>query len=355
MKRVDHARADWDGAHDGGFERLQSMFARGRRRLAEEAFRYLATTALAESSVCTCLPELRQLASAEQADWFIAHAQPALPAAASAASRWNARLGFDCEDVLSAAGDKSSEANRLIERKYLPKCDYISATSNAMAEYLAGTFDIRLPIVLYNAFPLGLADGVLPPAQRRAHAKLRLHWVSQTIGPDRGLQDAFEACAGLADEVEIHLRGKVSAEHKTTLLDEAERHGVAVCLHFHPRVDPDEMIRSMAEYDVGLALERPGNKNYDLTVTNKIFSYMLAGLALVATDTAGQREVMSQAPEAGILYPAGDAKSLRAALKGWIGDRAKLGRMQQAAWEAARARFCWELEQRKLLDLLETS
>jgi glycosyltransferase involved in cell wall biosynthesis len=90
-------------------------------------------------------------------------------------------------------------------------------------------------------------------------------------------------------------------------------------------------------------------------VTNKIFSYMLAGLAIVATDTAGQREVMSQAPEAGILYPAGDAKSLRAALKGWIGARAKLGRMQQAAWEAARARFCWEVEQRKLLDLLETS
>jgi glycosyltransferase involved in cell wall biosynthesis len=104
-----------------------------------------------------------------------------------------------------------------------------------------------------------------------------------------------------------------------------------------------------------MALERPANKNYNLTVTNKIFTYMLAGLAVVATDTAGQREVMRQAPEAGILYPAGDAKSLRAALEIWIGDRQKLHRTQQASWDAARMRFCWEVEQRKFLSVLEGS
>ena len=224
-----------------------------------------------------------------------------------------------------------------------------------MAEYLANTYNIPPPVVLYNVFPLSLADGVLPPSQRKPHPKLRLHWVSQTIGPDRGLQDAFEACAGLADQLEIHLRGRVSEQHRRELMAVAERWGVAGCLNFHPVIDRDELFRSMAQYDVGLALERPQNRNYSLTVTNKIFSYMLAGLAVAATDTPGQREVMNQAPGAGFLYPPGDAESLRAMLEIWLKDRTGLREAQSAGWEAARARFCWDIEQKNLLVLLHRS
>ncbi len=353
LNRVDHARADWLASDAGRPAWVRSLFVRGRRRLAEEAFHAIKTAKLAEYSVCTSLPELRRLASAEQADWFVAHAQPVLPAAVAAAKRWHAKLGFDCEDLLTETGDKFCEANRRIESKYFGQCDYITATSNAMAEHLANTYKIPPPVVLYNVFPLSLTEGILPPAKREPHPKLRLHWVSQTIGPDRGLQDAFEACAGFADQVEIHLRGQVSEAHRAILLGEAQRCGAAPCLHFHPRIDPDELIASMAEYDAGLALERPQNRNYDLTVTNKLFSYMLAGLALVATDTQGQREVMEQAPGAGFVYPAGDAMSLRAILESWIKDPEQLRQTQQAAWDAARARFCWDLEQRKFLYLLE--
>lgn len=353
LQRVDFPRADWGPSDAFSPQWLRSVLIRGRRRFAEEAFHCIRTTKLAEYGVCTCYPELRQLAAAEHADWFIAHTQPALPIAAAATRRWNAKLGFDCEDLLTETGDKFCEANRLIEQKYLGQCDYITATSNAMADHLAKSYNIPPPVVLYNVFPLSLVDGIVPPAQRERHPKLRLHWVSQTIGPDRGLQDAFEACAGLAGQVEIHLRGQVSEHHRREMTALAERWGVARCVNFHPVVDRDELFRAMAEYDVGLALERPQNRNYGLTVTNKIFSYMLAGLALAATDIPGQREVMDQAPGAGFLYPAGDAKCLQVIFENWIKNREPLRQAQQAAWDAVRARFCWDLEQRKFLDLLE--
>jgi glycosyltransferase involved in cell wall biosynthesis len=352
LQRVDRARADWLACDVLRPAWARSVLARGRRRLAEEAFHAFKSQKLAEYSVCTCLPELRRLASAEPADWFIAHAQPALPAAAAAARQLNAKLGFDCEDLLTETGDRFCEANQLIEQKYLHQCNYITATSNAMAEHLANTYNIPRPVVLYNAFPLSLTEGIVAPTQRAPHPKLRLHWVSQTIGPDRGLQDVFEACAGLADQVEIHLRGRLLDAHQAILLREAQRWGVAARLYFHPRIDPDQLIASMAEYDVGLALERPQNRNYSLTVTNKVFSYLIAGLAIVATDIPGQREILSQAPAAGSLYPAGDARSLRAVLEVWIGDREKLLRAQQASWGAGRAAFSWEMEQRKLLALI---
>jgi glycosyltransferase involved in cell wall biosynthesis len=354
LQRVDYPRADWLPSDVGRSEWLRSLLARGRRRVAQESFRHIKTTTLAEFSVCACYPELRRLAFAQPADWFIAHTQPALPAAAAAARQWSANLGFDCEDLLAETGDRFCEANRLIERKYLRRCDYITATSNAMADHLANAYNIRRPVVLYNVFPLSMAEGMLAPGQRDPHAKLRLHWVSQTMGPDRGLQDVFEACSGLADQVEIHLRGRASEQEKKEQWALAERWGVAGCLTFHPVIDHDDLIRSMAQYDVGLALERPLNRNYALTVTNKVFSYMLAGLAVAATDTPGQREAMEQAPGAGFLYPAGDAKSLRTALEIWIRDREKLRQAQQTAWSTARTRFCWEIEQAKLVQLLGT-
>jgi len=355
LQRVDHPRADWMRSDVFRPHWLRSMLVRGRRRLAEETFRYIKSAALAEYSVCASRSELEKLASSERADWFIAHAQPALPAAAAAAQKWHSKLGFDCEDLLAESGDKFCEANRLIEQKYLRQCDYITATSNAMAEHLCNAYDVPRPLVLYNVFPLSLAERIVPPAQRKQHSKLRLHWVGQTIGPDRGLQDAFQACAGLADHIEIHLRGRLSEQHKRELLASAERWGVLGCVTFHPVIDRDELFRSMAEYDVGLALERPQNRNYNLTVTNKMFSYMLAGLAVAATETPGQREVMDQAPDAGFMYPASDTKSLGSVLRVWIADREKLHQAKAAAWDAARARFCWDLEQKKIVELFRRS
>jgi glycosyltransferase involved in cell wall biosynthesis len=96
---------------------------------------------------------------------------------------------------------------------------------------------------------------------------------------------------------------------------------------------------------------RPQNRNYSQTLTNRVFSYMLAGLAIAGTDIPGQREALNQAPGNGFLYLAGDTKSLRSALEIWISDREKLRQSQEVAWDAARARFCWEIEQAGLVRL----
>lgn len=107
----------------------------------------------------------------------------------------------------------------------------------------------------------------------------------------------------------------------------------------------------MEAFDVGLALERPENANYSRTVTNKLFSYLLAGLSVAASDTPGQRQVMSQVLNAGLLYPAGDGRALADLLVNWVRDRQALRVAQQASWEAARARFCWDRECEKFLGI----
>lgn len=297
------------------------------------------------------MQRLTAMSQAEPADWFIAHAHPALPVAAAAARRWNARLGFDCEDLLSELGDDPPEIIEQVEQEHFPACDYISVPSLRVGERLRERYNIKPPVVLYNVFPKELAEGMIQPKDRSRARPLRLHWFGQTIGEGRGLEEAIAAIRLIDGDVELHLRGRVSEQYRARLhsLAAADSRNQIV---FHPLIAHDDLIRSL-EFDVGLALERPENGNCARTASNKLFAYMLAGLAIAATDTPGQREVLERIPEAGFLYQAHKPQLLAKGLQRWLDNRDVMSEAQQAAWDAARERFCWDIEKEKYLNLLQ--
>ncbi len=335
----------------GWYGKYRSFMMRGRRRLAQMIFNRFGGRRVGEYAYTTALSEQIKMACCEPADWFIAHAHAALPVATAAAARWSARLAFDCEDLLAENNTDPVELVRAIERNYLHDCDYVSVPSKNIACRLEEQYGIRTPLVLYNVFPVSLAEGMLAPSGRPANPALRLHWFSQTVGPGRGLEEAIEAVGMLDGAVELHLRGNPSMGYSSVLTDLARGRGVS--LKFHPQVDHDDLIRTLGQFDVGLALERSNNGNTSRTLSNKIGSYLLAGLAVAATDTPGQREVLGQLPATGFLYPAGQPARLAEGLRNWLSDRTSLRAAQQAAWDAAREKYCWDIEQKKFLQELE--
>jgi len=299
--------------------------------------------------------ELTAMAEAEPADWFIAHTHPALPVAAAAARRWKSQLGFDCEDLLAEHDADQSNIVRSIERRYLPVCDYVSVPSRCLGDRLAQAYSIPKPLVLYNVFPSQLADSLVPPKQRPPVTKLRLHWFGQTIGSGRGLEEAIEAL-GMMEKgrVELHLRGRLSAEFRSIIDGLARRYDFVGEIVFHEPVDQQDLIGTLGQFDVGLSLERPEHGNYSLAATNKLFSYLLAGLAVAATDTPGHREILDQIPSAGFVYPAHNPQALADALNVWLADHDALRSAQEAAWDVARRRFCWDIEKDKFLSVLQS-
>lgn len=322
--------------------RAYHLRARWRRRFAQEVFHALHLPRAAEIAQNIGVPELTQRAIAEPADWFIAHTQGALAIAGAAARQWNARLAFDCEDLLSLSPQDDPDIVRQLERRYIGSCVYVSTASEAMAEELRREYGID-PVVLYNALPTRLAESLVPPHNANGKRSLRLHWFSQTIGPGRGLEEVVEVAGTLNGGIEMHLLGRVAPGFGDVLSVLARRHGVP--FFYHPIVHHDDLIRVVAQYDVGLAVEQ--GVFYDRTVTNKLFSYMLAGLAIVATNTRGQCEIMRQAPGIGFTYDRGDTAALAAGLRVWRDDREKLTAVRRTAWELARKRYCWDIEQEK--------
>ena len=326
----------------------RALTVRGRRRLAQPFFKATRRASLADHGYVSALSELTTLAGSEPADWFIAHAQAALPVAAKAAQKWNAKLGFDCEDLLSEMDTDRSANVSSIERRYLPSCHYVSVPSEAIGHRLVEEYGIETPFTLYNVFPNKLADGMKPPSTLPTRP-VRFHWFGQTIGEGRGIEEAIVGLNKLSEPTELHLRGFITPTYCDSLKTLAKGSGALVTVLFHPQVDHDDLIQTMDQYDVGLALEQATNVATSMTVSNKLFSYLLAGLAIAASDTQGQREVMSQIPSAGFLYPSGQPEMLARGIQKWLANPDSLRRAQQAAWDAARERFNWDHEKQRFL------
>ncbi len=289
-------------------------------------------------------------------DLYIAHNLEALPVAYAAARKHGARLAFDSEDFHSGEFT-ADEANSLrksvvdfVESKYLPYCDYVSAPSVEVADALARTYGIVRPLVVYNTFPWGDRVSLDGEGKDRRGDSLSLYWYSQTIGLDRGIQDVIRAGRLMHEPVQIHLRGNVAAAVKSELLALARECGMANHVFFHDTVPPGELLSRAAEHDVGLALENAETHSRILSVSNKMFLYMLAGLAVAATNVAGQRTILRASPGAGFLYEPGDHEELARQLQALATNRSSLLQTKEASLEAAKTRWNWEAESVKLVE-----
>ena len=343
----------WEGI--GG--RLRRVATALRERAAGAAYRRtgaLQAAVLAQGRTHT---EMARLARRTPADLYVAHNLSALPAAARAAAHHGAALGFDAEDfhrgeLADTPENRPARALTVrVEDAYLPRCDYVTAASDGIARAYAEAVGIDEPAVILNVFPLAERGGVVPDAALTSEVpegSRSLFWFSQTIGAGRGLEDALAALPLLPDDVVLSLRGQWAPGYERTFMREAEALGVGRRVRVLPTVPPAHLIPLAARHDVGLALERAEPINRDLCLTNKLFTYLTAGIPSVATDTTGQRSVGEDIPQAVRLVPAGDpaAFAREAAFLLDAGDRAR-----RAASDAAESRYNWEAEQSTLLAL----
>ncbi|MBF0155079.1 MAG: glycosyltransferase [Magnetococcales bacterium] len=259
------------------------------------------------------------------------------------------RVGVDFEDWFSE--DMSQEAQihrplerlRAMEQEMLRCCRYSVTTSKVMAASMADRYDAPMPHVVYNAFPWSEREALDQRFKDRTpnRQKATLHWFSQTMGPGRGLELLFSALPHIRIPVEIHLRGESSAsagEWMRQQIPELWQSQVFV----HPVVPNHELLSRISEHDIGLSLDDTTIMSRDLTVTNKFFQYVLAGLPVIATATRGQREVLDAFPDAGRLVPPGDARFLATTIHDFVKDAGRLAAHKKAALELARTRYCWE-------------
>lgn len=261
------------------------------------------------------------------------------------------RVAVDMEDWHSEdlmPEDRRSRPLRLLrdtERAMLNEAEFATTTSDAMADAFVEAYGCPRPIPVRNTFPLPERSTV----DRASNGPVSFYWFSQTVGPGRGLEEFISAWRMMKTPTLLRLRGNIRpafCEELVSALSAEQRARVS----FLPLVSPSELVDDMPYHDIGLALEPRTPRNRDLTVTNKLFQYMEAGLAVVATDTAGQSQILRAAPGAGILIRSGLGGGLASVLDDLASHPQRLRECQRAARRAAETDFRWEMDSRRLLN-----
>lgn len=291
------------------------------------------------------------------ADLYIAHYPAALAAAAMAARRHGAKFAFDAEDFHAGdlaelpANRRTNDLIRSLEGRYLRQAAYVSAASPGIAEAYERAYAIPRPAVVLNTFPRAEAPAV--PTLAGIAAGPSLYWFSQTRGRDRGLECALEAIARAASRPHLHLRGTPQAGFDAAFLERARALGCADRVHLLPPEDPSKMVPLAALHDAGLVGETGATENRRIALTNKQFTYLLAGIPAILSDIPAHRDFAAEAAGAAFLYRSEDPASLASVLDFLFTDPARLAAARSTAWQLGQTRFNWEVEAPKLVEAVE--
>jgi glycosyltransferase involved in cell wall biosynthesis len=143
-------------------------------------------------------------------------------------------------------------------------------------------------------------------------------------------------------------------ESRNELLKLAKRAGIEDRILFLGCLPRREAYKWLAAADVAV-YPCKRLESIEITTPNKIFEYMAAGKAIVASDVPGTREIIIDR-KTGLLVKPGDPIDLAEKIRFLANERQSelRGGLGLNAKEAFKKRFCWEMQQQKIINLVDS-
>lgn len=209
-----------------------------------------------------------------------------LPALTQRVSATKATLSFDSRELYPNVGATSgkpwaSAVWAWIERRYIRRADTVFTVNDSIADILARKYGMPRPVVVAN-IPLKATprdDGYLRKLTGARDDEVIL-LLQGHLKPGRGSELILEAMphierAHLVFLGEGPLRAKLEARSKALTLDDR--------VHFHDLVPPGHLLDTTASADLGICLIEPLTESLRLSLPNKLFEYLRAGIPVVAS------------------------------------------------------------------------
>jgi hypothetical protein len=311
---------------------------------------------------------LRYLESSSGDAVRIAHLEPSLLASAYHDCLGSIFCDFEdwySEDLLP--GSRSPGLTTVLKRTEeaaLKQSLGCWCTSQAMASSLSAAYRCAEPLVVRNVFPRRLREDIdgqwkdrpdmarhltanNPVSRPLVDGPVSIYWFSQTIGPGRGLEHLLLALESVQGSWELHLRG--GSGLYSHWFEEICPACIKKKVFIHDLVSLEEVTSRAAEHDVGYCGEPLVPENKNVTISNKFFHYLQAGLAIVASSTAGQQEAAAAAQGAANIYAPGNIQELSKVLQNLVSNREELLEARSCSFRAG-ATLCWENESPKLVE-----
>ena len=253
-------------------------------------------------------------ARATPAGLYLASDLYTLPALADAA-RHGGALVYDSRELYAALDSSAgrpwvSAVWRAVERRYIRRADAVLTVGDAIADRLVEAYGIERPTVLYNA-PEAASHrdrGVLAAALGLPDDRRVVVLYQGLFREGRGLLALIEATRQV-DGVRLVLigEGALAEDLRALGTDLGDR------LVVHPFVPPDRLAALTPGADLGACLIEPLTESLRLSLPNKLFEYLAAGVPVIASPLPEIRAVVDRG--VGVLADPSDPAAVADALR----------------------------------------
>ena len=142
------------------------------------------------------------------------------------------------------------------------------------------------------------------------------------------------------------LRGFGSLEK--FLRDYVAKEGLQDVVRFDEPVAMKDVIKSASSSDIGIIPYRPVCLNNRFSTPNKLFEFMAAGTAIVASDLPELANVINT-EDIGLVFEPGHSVEIARVINELAADPQRVTQMRKRALVAARERHNWSVEEQELL------
>jgi glycosyltransferase involved in cell wall biosynthesis len=228
---------------------------------------------------------VRNAIIAQKPDVIHANDLNTLTAACQAAKKLGCKVVYDSHEICVENHNMKGiykKLNALCEKVFIKRIDKMVCVSHAAADYFQEKYDIEKPMVITNC---SLKSEQFISDEKNEGFEILNHGQYYA---GRGYDIIVEAAELLKShpEIKIALRGYGALEEQ--LRSRAEEIGGENIIFYQP-VHVSELISSASRSMVGVAITEDVCLNFKLSVSNKIFEYVSAGLPVIMSDIPEHR------------------------------------------------------------------
>lgn len=283
-------------------------------------------------------------------DIIHAHDFETLPAAVRAAGRTGARVIYDMHELEEgrhpSPGPVLAGWKRNLEARALRRVSATLTVSPSIARFKAQAYDIPQPTLVLNAPRLGAASGPGLRARCGLADDVPLAVYTGNASEGRGIEQFIESIEQY-EGMQLAMLGQIRPGLRAFL--EASRERLGGRLHLLDPVPHDEVVAHIASADLGICTIPGSCLSYDYCLPNKLFEMTLAGLPVVVSNTTELSRFVAETGT-GIAVNAADPAAIRAGIAQVYAARHSL-RPDAAALASLRARFAWERQAERLIEV----
>lgn len=337
------------------------QFVRGERDLVGRTAKWARLLAgddrdVEEHFLLRSMPYLRDIGAIATAQHkpglWIANDWRLLPMAANAARNVGGRFVYDSHEFAT-----EEYAERLswrilqkpvaaaVEKRWIGNAAAVVSVSPGITDALRSRYGLTCPLDTVRNAP-----SYTPSAFRPTGDTIELLYHGLVI-PGRGLEACIAAMSLLEPRFRLSIRGPIPFDGYREKLEQiSARARAQERVRLLPPVAMTDLVRDAAAFDVGL-MALPGHSPHNrFALPNKIFEYMMAGLAICVSDLPAMTDI-ARSTGAGVTVPQLTPEAIARTLNSLTAEQ--IDAHKRAALKAAET-YNWEREGGRFMALLET-